>query len=63
MGKYSATLTKSRPGAIMSPVVEWWPRFPKRLSADELLQYRRGRDEALAALSAEFGINVAAVNL
>ena len=64
-GRFTCTLTLSRPrpGALTSCSIEWQPERPARLSADELRQYRAGRDQALAEISAQLGVNAAVVEL
>lgn len=37
-------------GAVTHAVVEWSPQQPSGLTAQELAQYRNGRDAALAEL-------------
>lgn len=60
-GRYTATLTYpiSRAGEVRSAAIEWSPAMPRRLTPAELAEYRAGRDHALAALSAEFGVRIA----
>lgn len=64
VGGFTATLTAPvpKPGAMASAVIEWEPAIPGRLSADELKQYRAGRDSALADLARDLGITVAVVD-
>jgi 2-phospho-L-lactate transferase/gluconeogenesis factor (CofD/UPF0052 family) len=59
----SLTLQRPRPGALTNCVIEWMPEQPVRLTADELRQYRAGRDQALAEIAAELGINAAVVEV
>jgi hypothetical protein len=49
VGRYHCTMTLAD-GAIGT---EWEPRFPKRLHAKELAQYRAGRDAFLAHVVGE----------
>jgi hypothetical protein len=65
VGRYTATLSSPAPvrGETRAAVVEWSPAMPRRLTADELAQYRAGRDAALAALADELRITVAVVDL
>jgi hypothetical protein len=64
-GRYTCTLTMQRPkaGALASCVIEWAPEPPKRLTAGELLEYRMGRNRALAEISAALGLNAAVIDL
>jgi 2-phospho-L-lactate transferase/gluconeogenesis factor (CofD/UPF0052 family) len=64
-GRYRCTLTmqRPRPGALTNCTIEWAPAQPARLTPDELRQYRSGRDQALAEISAELGINAAVVEV
>ena len=59
VGRYTATLTvpQVRRGEFASAVVEWEPHAPRRLSPKEIAQYQAGRNEALAAVCREIGIN------
>lgn len=65
VGRYVCTLTLQRPkpGALTSCVIEWAPEQPARLTADELRQYRAGRNQALAQISAELGVNAAVLEV
>lgn len=65
VGTRTITLSVTRPtrGAPVAAVAEWAPDMPPTLSADELRQYRAGRDRALAEVSAELGINAAVLEL
>ena len=47
----------------MNALVEWSPREPASLSTEEWHEYRHGRNQALANLAAELGINVAVLEL
>jgi len=60
-GAWTVTLTipQGGPGKAAMCVVEWDPSMPERLTADELEQYRRGRNEALAAIARETGLSIA----
>lgn len=58
--RYRCTLTVPAPrvGAVACMVAEWEPSLPKRLSAAELADYRRGRDAIFAEAAAMTGGNV-----
>ena len=58
--KYKVTLTLPpiERGALRSAMFEWEPDVPRRLSASEMRQYRRGRNEALQRLAEQLGGNV-----
>ncbi|MFT3816038.1 MAG: hypothetical protein QM750_00160 [Rubrivivax sp.] len=60
VGSHVATLSVPRAGGFEVAVIEW---LPGRLSADELHQYRQGRDRALAELAAELAVDVVVVDL
>lgn len=63
VGARRATL--SAPRRLTDPaqlLIEWEPSRPDRLSADELSEYRRGRDAALAELAHELGASIAVVD-
>jgi hypothetical protein len=65
VGHRTIVLTLQRPkrGAVVHAVAEWTPTAPTGLSSDEWIQYRTGRDKALAELSAELGINAAVLEV
>ena len=65
VGPYTATLTvpRTKPGYLASAVIEWSPHVPQRLTEDQLETYRRGRNAAVAELSAELGVIAAVVDL
>ena len=65
VGRYTCTITLQRPrrGAVLNAAAEWAPEQPSRLSDSELAEYRRGRNQALAEISRELGINAAVVDL
>ncbi len=65
VGDRVCILTVPRPhaGKAQHACIEWSPSAPPALSADELQQYRRGRDAAVAALAAELRITVAVVEM
>jgi hypothetical protein len=44
-----------QPGRPVHVAIEWCPTMPRRLSAEELSEYRAGRDAALAELARELG--------
>lgn len=64
-GRYTCELTVQRPkpGALMHAVCEWSPCEPSRLSTEEWREFRHGRNQALASLAEELGINVAVLSL
>lgn len=64
-GRYTCTLTLQRPkpGAVVHAVVEWQPTMPTRLTDEERAAYRRGRDAALAEMSAALNMNAAVLEL
>ena len=43
--------------------MHWAPNAPSSLSAEEWRQYRAGRDQALAEISRELGINAAVLEV
>lgn len=47
----------------MGAVIEWAPERPRQLSADELAQYRAGRNAALAELAELTGRTVAVLEV
>jgi hypothetical protein len=57
VGKWTCTITLPRieRGAVFTISSEWSPSMPGRLSADEMRQYRAGRDQALAELAGTIG--------
>ena len=65
VGPYTATLKapRTKPGYLASAVIEWSPHVPQRLTEDQLETYRRGRNAAVAELSAELGVIAAVVDL
>lgn len=65
VGDRTATLSVSRtvPGGSISVRVEWSPSTPTSLKASEWQQYRAGRDQALAEISRELGINAAVLEI
>lgn len=64
VGDRTATLSVSRGvGAPIHARIEWSPSAPSRLSAEEWRQYRAGRDQALAEISRELGINAAVLEV
>jgi hypothetical protein len=66
VGRRTCTLTLPAAPAAGSPLamaVEWAPDVPRRLSAAELGQYRRGRDSAVAAWAERTGVRVALVEV
>lgn len=64
VGAYRCTLTARRPraGEVHSAALEWSPRAPTRLTCAERLEYRAGRDAAVADLARELGVTVAVVD-
>ena len=65
VGAFTCELTvqRPRPGALMYATLEWSPTEPSKLSTEEWREYRHGRNQALADLAAELGINVAVLEL
>ena len=65
VGCRTVTLTVPRPRKERPVCVscEWSPSVPKALTAAEWIEYRAGRDAALAALAEELGGNVGLVEL
>jgi|JI8StandDraft_1071087.scaffolds.fasta_scaffold51094_2 hypothetical protein len=63
VGSRTVTLTSPhpKPGQALSAVVEWDPAMPLKLTPAELVQYRAGRDAALADMAQALGITVAVV--
>jgi hypothetical protein len=57
------TIARPRPGETAACVVEWIPDLPTRLSAEELAEYRAGRDRALAAVAQRLGITAAVIEM
>ena len=64
-GRYTCTLTMQRPmpGSLAIACMEWAPEMPTRMTDDEMLEYRQGRNQALAAISAALGINAAVIKV
>ena len=64
-GKYTCTLAMRRltPGTVVHTTIEWSPEQPKRLTDDEIAEYRHGRNQALAEVSRELGLNAAVLEL
>jgi hypothetical protein len=65
VGRYTATLTAQRPkpGSTASAVIEWAPNLPRKLTCDEIEDYRAGRHKALVELTQAFGISVGIVEV
>jgi hypothetical protein len=65
VGRYECTLVVPRPrlGQVLHVLLEWSPRRPRSLTDAELAAYRRGRNEALAEISAQFGLNAGVIEL
>jgi hypothetical protein len=65
VGPFTATLTMPRPmrGRARAAVIEWEPCAPTELSAEEVKQYRVGRDAALADLAVRLGIRIGVAEL
>lgn len=57
------TLPKPTVGRAVQVAVEWAPDQPTRLSAAELVEYRAGRDAAIAEVAQTLGITVGVVDL
>ena len=55
--KYSCTLSVplASAGSVVGMAARWTPRVPPKLSASELRQYRRGRNDALAEIARRLG--------
>jgi len=65
VGNRKVSLAVSRPGPL-APIqasMHWAPNAPSSLSAEEWRQYRAGRDQALAEISRELGINAAVLEV
>lgn len=65
VGSRTCVLTIARPklGELACCVVEWIPDVPKRLGPAEIVEYRTGRDRALAELAQQLGITTAVLEL
>jgi hypothetical protein len=65
VGEFTCTLSLSRPspGHPPSACCDWEPATPERLTAAEMAEYRKGRNLAVLALSAELGISTLVVDL
>lgn len=65
VGRYCVTLNcpSPKPGAVLAAVCEWSPTTPQRLTAEEIEQYRAGRDAALKDMAAKLSITVAVLDL
>lgn len=63
VGAYTCTLTlpRPKPGSVMALAIEWSPTVPSKLTADDLQQYRRERNAALAEVARVLGGPVAVV--
>lgn len=61
VGNRTCTMAVPRPqpGQPVHLVIEWSPAMPRRLSGDELDEYRAGRDAALADVARELGVTAA----
>jgi hypothetical protein len=64
-GRYTCTLTmrRPRPGDVVQTAIEWRPEQPRRLTDVEIVEYRAGRNKALAEMSRELGINTTVIDL
>jgi hypothetical protein len=62
-GRHVCTLTMRRPvaGQAMFACIEWEPRPTQRLSAEDMSEYRAGRDAALVDVCVELGLRAAVV--
>lgn len=58
VGFYKCTMTYSKTGGMD---VEWDPSVPKKLSAQELAQYRSGRNALHVQIANDLGINIAII--
>ena len=65
MGNRTVTLTvpTGKGGEVASCAMEWAPDLPGRLSAEEINQYRKGRNAALLDIARELGVRIALVDL
>jgi uncharacterized protein (UPF0254 family) len=64
VGAYVCTLfVPPMRAGVMHAIIEWDPRQPDSLNREEIAAYRRGRNRALAELSAELGIRSAVVEV
>lgn len=65
VGNRTCTMTVPRPqpGQPVHVALEWDPTIPEHLSLAERMQYRRGRDAAIAEVAAALQIAVAVVDL
>jgi hypothetical protein len=65
VGRYVATITipKINPGVQLHATMDWQPTKPARLTGEELVQYRHGRDAALAEIAKTLRVNVAVVEV
>lgn len=66
VGEWTCVITVPRPqrGRVMTCSAEWLPRSPdRRLTPSEVLEYRDGRDRVLAAVSAQYGVTAAVLEV
>ena len=65
VGDRTCTLSVPRPSpsTALHAVIEWAPAPPSRLSGPEWVQYRQGRDAALAEVAHALQLTVAVVEL
>ena len=65
VGTRVVTLSVPRPkaGSVVAACFEWAPSVPKKLSAAEWVEYRAGRDAAMAELAKMIGGNFAVSEL
>lgn len=57
------TVPRPQPGQPVHVALEWDPAIPERLSLAERVQYRRGRDAAVAEIAQALDLNVAVLDL
>lgn len=65
VGRYECTLTvpRPKPGQVMQACMEWTPEQPRKLTNEEITQYRQGRNKALTEISQSLGIKTAVLEL
>lgn len=65
VGRRTCEVTIPRPpvGGVISMVVEWLPEPPRQLAPEELAEYRRGRDAAVAEAARLIGMTAAVIEV
>ena len=64
VGRYTAELViPTNTDGLQCAYVEWSPRQPDRLTAEEMEQYRTGRNAAVRSLAAELGLTAAILEI